>query len=41
MLRNSRTLVDRFFAGAAEAGLSLREFGLRLAQVHRRELGHD
>ena len=34
-------LVERFFAGAAEARLSLREFGLRLARQHQEALDHD
>ena len=34
-------LVERFFAGAAAAGLSLRDFGLRRARQHREELDHD
>jgi gamma-glutamylcysteine synthetase len=34
-------LVERFFAGAATAGLSLREFGLHLARQHREALDHD
>ncbi len=34
-------VVDRLFAGAATAGLSLRDFGLHLARQHREELNHD
>jgi glutamate--cysteine ligase len=34
-------IVDQLFAGAEKSGLSLRNFGLRLARQYREELAHD